>query len=200
MADTLDVVTLAEARAELGGGQDEVLLAVYITSVSRLLDSACGPVVQRAVTGETHDGGMGHILLDNFPVASVTSLVEYQGTSPLTLTAEAASTSPSSGYVADFSTGKVIRRAGKMDWRFYPGRGNVVVSYVAGRYASTATVDPRFKRAAFITLRNLWSREQGMGTVTFGPDGAPLVGATFALPNAAAAFIRDDIRVTGLVG
>ena len=36
-----------------------------------------------------------------------------------------------------------------------------------------------------------------MGTVTFGPDGQPIVGATFALPNAAAAFIREDIRGTG---
>jgi hypothetical protein len=133
-------------------------------------------------------------------VASVTTLTEHQGTTPLTLTVEAVTTSPSNGFLLDTSLGKVVRRAGKRDWWFPSGRGNVVVTYVAGRYASTLEVDQRFKRAALITLRNLWSREQGMGTVTFGPDGAPIVGATFAIPNAAAAFIREDLRVTGLVG
>lgn len=196
MADTLDVVTLAEAEADLGD-QDDTLLAAYITSVSRLLDKVCGPIVQRTVTSEVHDGGMGTIRLDEWPVASVTTLTEYQGTTAVTLTAEAVTTSPGNGYIAELGTGTIYRRSGKLDWTFYPGRANVVCTYVAGRYASTAAVDSRFKRAALITLRNLWQKEQGMGTVTFGPDGQPVVGATFALPNAAAAFIREDIRVSG---
>ena len=91
----------------------------------------------------------------------------------------------------------MCRRSGKTDYSFPTGRANIVVTYVAGRYSSTLTVDDRFKRAAFITLAHLWRREQGMGTVTFGPDGAPITGATYALPNAGAAFIQDDLRVTG---
>jgi hypothetical protein len=196
MADTLDVVTLAEFEADLGD-VDDTLAAAYITSVSRLLDKVCGPIVQRTITDEVHDGGSNMIMLSEWPVASVTSVVEYQGHTAVTLTEEAVTTSPANGFLCEFDNGEVFRRAGKRDWTFYRGRRNILVTYVAGRYATTATVDARFKRAALITLRNLWSREQGMGTVTFGPDGQPIVGATFALPNAAAAFIREDIRVSG---
>jgi len=166
MADTLDVITLAEAEADMGD-QDDTLLAAYITSVSE------------------------------WPVDSVTTVTEYQGSTAVTVTEEAVTTSPSPGFLCDFSTGALYRRAGKLDYCWYRGRRNIVVTYEAGRYADTASVDERFKRAALITLRNLWQKEQGMGTVTFGPDGQPIVGATFALPNAAAAFIREDLRVSG---
>ena len=198
MADTLDVVTLAEAREDLGDGGDSALMGQYITRISRLLDKACGPIVQRAVTAEVHDGGTYAIMLDEYPVVSVTSATEYQGTTAVTLTEEAVTSSPGSGFLVDFSTGRVWRRSGKRDWYFYPGRRNIIITYEAGRYANTASVDERFKAAALIALRNLWGREQGMGTVTFGPDGQPIVGATFALPNAAAAFIREDMRISGL--
>jgi len=200
MADTLDVVTLAEFEADAGIDADDTLAAAYITSVSRLLDKVCGPIVVRTVTGEVHDGGDGThevVQLDEWPVDSVTTVTEYQGNTAVTVTEEAVTTSPSPGFLCDFSTGALYRRAGKVDWCWYRGRRNIVVTYEAGRYADTASVDERFKRACLITLRNLWQKEQGMGTVTFGPDGQPVVGATFALPNAAAAFIREDIRTSG---
>lgn len=199
MSDTLDVVTLDEAELELGVAADtQPLLGVYVTAVSRMLDKACGPIVQRTLTSEAHDGGDYQIILDYYPVASVTSVTEYAYTQPTVLTAETVSTSPSSGYLLDGETGIVRRRMGKADYPFPHGRGNVLVTYVAGRFASTLAVDDRFKRAAFITLAHLWRREQGMGTVTFGPDGVPITGATYALPNAAAAFLQDDLRPTGL--
>jgi hypothetical protein len=197
MADTLDVVTLAEAEANMGDVPDDALLAVYITSVSRLLDKVCGPIVSRTVTAEPHDGWCEELFLHEYPVRSVTSVAEYAGVTATTLVEELVTTSPANGFTVDYSHGKVRRRAGKRDWYFPEGRKNVLVTYVAGRYADTASVDERFKMAAYITLRNLWQREQGMGTVTFGPDGQPLMGATFALPNAAAAFIREDMRVSG---
>lgn len=196
--DAWDVLTLADAEAEIGG-QDDALLAGYITSVSRLLDAACGPIVEREVTDQL-DGGGETVALTQWPVVAVTSVVEYQGTSAVPLTEETAATGPSAGFVVDAATGLLRRRIGKSDGRFFAGRRNVVVDYRAGRYATTYEVDERFRRAAIITLRHLWTAEQGMGTVTFGPDGRPLVGATFALPNAAAAFVRDDLRISGLAG
>jgi len=192
----LDVVTLDEVEAELGVDPDSrVLLSGYITSVSRMLDKACGPIVQRTVTDEKHNGGGAVILPEFYPVASVTSVTEYSGTTGTTVVEETVSTAPSDGFILYGS--KLIRRAGKRDslWAF--GRHNILVTYVAGRYADTLSVDDRFKRAAFIALGNLWRREQGMGTVTFGADGTPLVGATYALPNAAKAFIQDDLRPSG---
>lgn len=197
MSDTLDVVSLDEAEHELGIDPDaSLLLSAYITSVSRMLDKACGPVVKRTITAETHDGGRSSIILDLFPVASVTSVTEYQGTTAVALTEEEAATAPGSGFILG-SAGVLYRRSGKADARFMAGRSNVAVTYVAGRYDDTLSVDDRFKRAALVTLRNLWSKEQGMGTVTFGPDGQPIVGATYAMPNAAKSFIQDDLLVSG---
>lgn len=191
----LDVVTLDEAETELGIDPDSrVLLSGYITSVSRLLDQACGPIVKRTVTDEKHNGGDSQIWLGHWPVASVTSVTEYSGMTAVSLTAETASTAPN-GYLLDGSS--LVRRVGKNDSAWAYGRGNVLVTYVAGRYDDTLSVDERFKRAAVITLANLWRREQGMGTVTFGADGAPMLGATYALPNAAKAFIQDDLRPSG---
>jgi hypothetical protein len=199
MSDTLDVVTVDEVEAELGIDPDsQPLLPSYITSVSRMLDKACGPIVQRTITGEAHDGGDWHVSLNLFPVASVTTVTEYAHTVASVLTGETAATAPANGYLADLDSGVLLRRRAKVDWPWVSGRGNVVVTYVAGRYTSTLTVDDRFKRAAYITLANLWRREQGMGTVTFGADGMPMVGATYALPNAAKAFIQDDLRPSGL--
>lgn len=199
MSDTLDVVTVDEVEAELGVDPDsQPLLPSYITSVSRMLDKACGPVVQRTITGEAHDGGGWSVSLDQFPVASVTSVTEYVHTTAYALTGETAATAPANGYLVELETGVLLRRRVKVDWPWAAGRGNVVVTYVAGRYATTLTVDDRFKRAAYITLANLWRREQGMGTVMFGADGVPVVGATYALPNAAKAFIQDDLRPSGL--
>ena len=196
MADPLDVVTMSEAVIELGE-QDETTLAAYITAVSQLLDEACGPIVERTISGETHDGGVTVIDLRWAPVASVSTVTEYQGVTPVVLTGETATTAPAAGFLVDGESGRVWRRAGKQDAVFAGGRQSVSVTYVAGRYEDTTTVDARFKRAALITLRNLWAKEQGFGTVTFGPDGQPIVGATFAIPYAAEAFIRGDLVLGG---
>lgn len=192
-----NVISLPEAESELGIDHGtQPLVATYVTSVSRLLDQACGPVVRRTVT-EEYDGGRSCVILRQFPVAAVTAVTEYRGTAAAILTEETAATAPGDGFLLSDS-GKLYRRSGKADALFASGRRNVVVSYSAGRYDDTASVDERFKRAAMVALRNLWSREQGMGTVTFGADGAPLTGATYALPNAARAFIQDDLLVSGL--
>lgn len=195
MADALDLVTLEEVETYTGGNESPTDL--FITAVSRLIDERVGPVVQRTITAEMHNGGSHHIYLKHAPVASVTSVTEYQGTTAVSLTEEDPGTSPGSGYVLDAAAGRLTRRSGKLDWRFYPGRDNVSVTYVAGRYEDTGQVDERFKMAALISIRQLWSREQGMGTVTFGVDGQPLLGATFALPNAALAMLGYDVRLDG---
>lgn len=203
MADALDLVTLDEAESYMSVASDtQILLPSFITAVSRLIDERVGPVVQRTIAGETHDGqcvgrGAGAIYLKHTPLSSVTSVTEYQGNTAVTLTEETPSTSPGSGFLVDLTTGQVTRRSGKIDWHFWPGRDNVTVTYVAGRYADTGQVDDRFKMAALISIRQLWTREQGMGTITFGPDGAPIMGATFALPNAALAMLGFDVRLDG---
>lgn len=149
MADTLDVVTLAEAKAALGITTNtyDAVLPGLITAASRREDAYAGPVVVRAVT-EVHDGGFMSIILDQPPVSSVTTVKEYSSGSLTTLAAEVYTTAGTEmDYRVDLTTGEVKRRASGADTWF--GSGRVEIVYVAGRYATTAAVDPLFKQVAY---------------------------------------------------
>lgn len=196
--DVLDLITLNEAKDALTIDhaviQYDSILGSYVTSVSRLLDRMCGPIVQRAISNELYDGGEFTIFLDSYPLISVTSVVEYQSTTPTSLVQESNTAKSSSNFSVDLKIGKISRRNSNFNWTFTRGTQNVVVTYIAGRYADTASVDERFKEAARLTLANMWRREQGSGTVTFGPSLERTVGATFALPNAAKQMLFDDFK------
>lgn len=165
---TLDVLSSTEALAAVNLTADSTGRLVILTSaVSLQLDEMCGPVVVRTVTSETHDGGWTFIALDERPVASVTTVTEYAGTTSTTLTAESNTSKTGNDYFLD--TGGVIRRrSGGGDSRFPTGRGNVAVTYVAGRATNTAAVDAKFKQAAAMMLRNLWVSEAASGSETIG--------------------------------
>lgn len=177
MADTLDVLTLAEARSVLSLGafdasQDDPLARV-VTAVSRRLDEYIGPVVKRSVTSEVHSGGSTRIELAYGPVSAVSAVTEYQGTTATVLTAETAGTVPADGYYAERWTpnpsllsGVLIRRCSGSTGLWWPGGGNVLVSYSAGRSVSTGSVDAKHKEAAGLMLRNLWRPyQQSIGGV-----------------------------------
>lgn len=197
MADTLDVVTLAEAKAALNitaTTWDSAELPSYITAVSRRIDTIAGPVVNRAVT-DTLDGGRRTVRLTKAPVSAVTSVTEYENTTATVLTAESTSSQVANQYVLRSGAGVVIRRSSGGDALFPQGRGNVVVVYTAGRAATTAAVDSLFKQAAAIMLANLWRTEQGGGTKEYGqfipaPSGS---FPTFAVPNAVIELLADEL-------
>lgn len=194
MAD-LDVVDLDEAQAFLGrkGAAGADRLALYITSVSRRLDQACGAIVQRAVTAELHDGGDPDIRLRH-PAAAFTSVTEYQFSVPFTILHETPGTIPDFGYYAEphdpdptLFSGVLRRRQGGFPLHWYPGIGNVSVTYTAGRYADTGSVDSLFKEAALVMLRNLAGADEP-SVVTTGQYETP--GGrfpTFAIPK----FVRE---------
>lgn len=172
MADTLDVLTLSEGHKAINLSdattEHDAELASFITAVSRILDKECGPVVQRTVTDELLDGGRREVNLRLWPVSSITSVTEYSSGTSVALTAETVTSLPSSGYATDsygsepaLLSGRLIRRSNGSDTPFPAGRRNVKVTYVAGRYATTATVDARFKTCAASILRRLWKRESG---------------------------------------
>jgi hypothetical protein len=165
-----DLLTLEEARRAVNlpnptvvNAQDTTL-QLFVTGVSGRVDKLCGPVVQRAVTGERHNGGKSKVLLELQHVASVTSVTEWAGTTQTALTAETDNTKPANGFLLDPGEGGIYawvwRRSGNSDATFPAGRRNVVFAYTAGRYTATATVDETFKLAATAVLRRLYKREQ----------------------------------------
>lgn len=170
MADALDLLTLAEAKEALdltATSLHDADLPPYITAVSRGLDKLIGPVVRRTVTGEEHDGGRRFVFLRHYPVTAVTSVTEYDGTTPTVLTRETNLVKPAEGYrLARYKHdgalfGAMIeRRAGGERLCFVCGAGNVEVDYTAGRYADTASVGQLYKQAARLMLQNLWRSQQ----------------------------------------
>lgn len=200
MADTLDVITLDEAKAYLNITQTtwDTELDDWITAVSRRLDALCGPIVVRTITSEAWDGTVDGvrqtaITLRYRPVSSVTSVTEYSSTTGTTLTVETNAAKTSSNYYLNTTTGVLTRRSGNRDYVFADGRQNIVITYVAGRYANTASVDARFKVAAGMMLANLWRREQGGGTQTFGESDPFGLVATFAVPRAVEELLHEDL-------
>ncbi len=165
-----DLLTLDEAKSivwrKKGSVDDEALIQATLSAVSNRLDQACGPIVQRTVTGEVHDGGGNAIQLRLEPVASIQSIVEWdQGTST-TLTAESLSTAGTymlrPWMVPDptgLYSGLLRRRDGWSATYFPRGQDNVVVAYTAGRYATTEEVSPtRFGEVARLALGYLFKR------------------------------------------
>lgn len=196
MADTLDLLTLDEAKALLSipssntDSDDDV--ARVVTAVSRKLDELCGPVVNRTVTAETYDGSTPSVRVKRAPVFSFTTVTEYDGTAAQVLTAESNVTKTATNYLYDNVTNRLWRRSNGADYCFPAGRRNVVLTYTAGRYTSTATVDARFKQAAGIIVKHLWTTDRTGGSELFGvyPTG-------FAMPARAEELLSDELINAG---
>lgn len=201
-ADPLDVLTLAEAKAEVGitaGSTYDTQLEQLITAISRRLDDVCGPIITRTVTDELHNGGGNWIRVKYRPIATVTSITEYRYTTAQALAAETLTTKSSNDYLLDDArVGRLFRRTGGSDSTFPCGRRNVALTYTAGR---GATADQRFKEAARICLKHLWRAENTTGSATFGPADPlePFVPGvpTFAIPRAALELIADELLGRG---
>lgn len=202
MADTYDLLTLAEAKSALRIDTNDVysdgLLASAITAVSRRLDRYIGPTVVRSVTSEVHSGGYPRVELRFCPVRTVTSVVEYHTTSATTLTEKTLGTSPSDGwwgerYVPDptLYSGVIVRTVGDFHRRFWEGGGNVVCTYTAGRSDTTGAVDARIKEGAQLALRNWW-RQYEQSTAGFEEFEVPHSNfPTFVLPKACCELLHD---------
>lgn len=160
-----DLLAIDEARSAVnlpsGATQQDGELKRYLTGLSRRVDDLCGPVVIRTITDEEHDGGVHRIWLRKSPADSVTSVSEWLNTTETALTAETRASQPADAYLHGH-TGPlhfIRRRNTGSDARFPTGRQNVLVTYEAGRYASTADVDELFKLTAASILRRIWKRE-----------------------------------------
>jgi hypothetical protein len=202
MADTLDVLTLAEAKAALNipasNNDYDTELAQVVTAASRFIDDVFGPVVQRTITDERHDGYAGTVDLDHAPVVSITSVKEYSGGTASTLTAETETIAGT--YRVDLEQGIIYRRSTWVAYRF--ASQSVVVTYVAGRAATTAAVDAKFKEAGAIAAIHLWQhRGSGNGIGVVGGDGERFGNVPFSsdvLRRKLLALFPADARIPGI--
>lgn len=170
MADTLDVLTLAEAKTAINmtaaNTDHDAELAMHITAVSRLLDRECGPIVQRTVTDELHNDPGDAVTLRYSPVASIGTVREAFPGDVSTLSAGTFGSSID-GYRAepDWRGGTLLSGVLERQWQghigAWPCGAQVQVTYTAGRFTNTTTVDARFKDCAGMILRRLWKREAG---------------------------------------
>jgi len=212
VANAVDVLTLNEAKQALRVNDSDTtngaLLAAAITAVSQTLDEVCGPIMTRTVTSERCDGGDYCVNLRYWPVTAVSSVVEYSGTSATTLTEETAGTAPASGYMLEpytglanssAYTGRIIRRSGGWDYPFPVGRGNVVVTYTAGRFttnnsATNGGVTEQFKAAARMTLENWWQQFRD-AIANVGEFEVPVASfPRFAVPAAARQLLGGEVH------
>ena len=89
------------------------------------------------------------------------SLVRENQSGVLTTRSAVAFGGTTIGYYVDPSLSGRIYYASGGSFSDWPCSSQVEVTYVAGRAASTAAVDARFKTCAGSILRRLWKRESG---------------------------------------
>jgi hypothetical protein len=181
----VSLLTLAETKLHLnipaGNTTYDGELQGFIDAAQPVVEDLAGPVVQRTIVGETHDGGDTMIRTLYAPVISVQSLVEYVGTSAFTLTAQPlGSTTNNYGYEVVDSIGGVIVRRGSagVPIAFQAGQEGVVISYTAGY----ATLPANVRLGALELVRHWWQRSQQGGRPSFsgageGGDGGVSVGS-----------------------
>lgn len=205
---TLDVLSQDEAdRALKIGASDnsnDPRIISAVTAISLRLDELCGPIVVRTITAEEHHDldRTTHLWVRERPVSSFTTVTEYDRSgSSTTLSAETVSSKPAAAYRADRSegtgtlTGKIHRRSSGQGAYFGE---SVAVTYVAGRYTTTALVAPLFKEAASVALINWW---QQVLAQPGGPSTPDLDYPTYrfprqAIPQAALDILGDEARYT----
>lgn len=209
-----NILTLIELKNALNLQQvntrENDILERFNETVTAMLDGpyACGPVVQRTVTSEQHRGGCLTIRLRRWPVASVTTLTEYDGVTATVLAVETPGVVADDSYRLDprtsgtgLYTGKVERRQSGVCWSFAPDF--VVATYVAGRYAPTDVIASHFKEAAAQTAKNLWrSYEVSVGAVGEFELPAVTFPSKYGIPPAAVDLLAsagDWIGGPGLV-
>lgn len=100
---------------------------------------------------EWHGGGQKLIILSHFPVASVTSVTEYQGTASQVIAAEPwdGGSFTSNGYAVDSTRGYLYRTSGGSAAKWY---GRVKVVYTVG----SAEVPDDLREAAVLAVGHLW--------------------------------------------
>lgn len=209
MTQATDVLTPEDAKSIVRRAPSEVVhtarLEAYVSAISQKLDELVGPIVRRTVTGEEIDGtGQCHLRVRRWPVHSFTTVLSYQQGVSTTLTAETVSVA--GDYRAEkwaddptLLSGRLLRRS---SWSSqYWAYGNTfVVTYQAGRYATTAAVaGSRYWEAAALMLKSLWRAEETTAQLSDDDFFEPVSTVPgFLVPRAVKEMLADQIQYAGV--
>lgn len=179
MADALDLVTLAEAKAFLNMDADDTSedseLSSFITGITKVIESGddkfhgVGPVVEREQTAIVAAAGYCYsVSAPAWPIASLTSGAYLDDDSTVDITQ----------MIAD--RGLLITK----NYSPFPARP-WTLTFQAGRVAATADVPQNIKNGALEVLKLAWTSQRG---------GQP---PAFLIPYRAAAWLTADAFALG---
>jgi uncharacterized phiE125 gp8 family phage protein len=158
-----DVKTHLNIDASSVVNDDE--LRSFMLAATDLIEGVVGPLSRRPVTGETHNGGRGTVLLKQAPVVEVTGCTE----NGVSLSA--------GSYSLDGESGVLTRTSGFTAYTWSEGYNNVSVDYVAGRTSIPADL----AHAVLELVRHLWTTQRGSVRRSGTDDYLP--GSGFSMPN-----------------
>jgi hypothetical protein len=145
----------------------------FAATAQAMVENITGPIVPQTFT-ETFDGGQVRLILSEYPVLSIASVVENSQGTASTLAELAAPYSDTTGlsYRVDYSIGTLTRWSGTMQTKWAAGLGTVTVTYTAGRAGLPADV----RMAVLRLVEHLWTSQQGRGPTRGGSPDIPAAG------------------------
>ena len=200
-ADPRYLIGLEDARTALnlpaGVRATDEELRLYVASATPIVEDIWGPVLA-ATIDEQHDGGAVDIALDHVPVASITSVTEYDGATAWTLTKAANPAAATTySYTVDMTTGTLTRRSTLGAVRpFARGHRNIWITYVVG----TAGVTPiEVTLGTRELVRHLYQVGQQGARPAFGAvDDMQMTPSGFAVPRRVMEILKPGPRTPGV--
>lgn len=184
---TAGLCTVTEVKDQIGktSSADDTAIQTWINGVTATIESLVGPVIPRTVTDPVVYPNGSAITVEQWPIVSVTSVTEYQGTTGQAYTGI---TSPAnaSSYTYTVERNRTIRRLDGSGPAAFTG--GVVVVYSAGR----SPVPDALNRAALIIVQHLWRTRNGGAGLPALVDEPTTLDAAFgyAVPNKALDLIQ----------
>lgn len=174
-------VDWAKKHLNLTGTVENEELRRVIAATTRVVESKAGATVRRTYTAEPYDGGNPSIMLNHFPVISITTVTESGGTVA------------ASGYSLTADTGILTRVSGFTQTAWTAGFQNVLVTYVAGR----VDLPDNISLATEIIVQHLWETQRaGSATTSSAFAGEEVIptGFGFSVPRRAIELLEPDLQ------
>lgn len=201
ISSTGSLATLAELKAQLNipsaDTTYDVELQGDLDAATPFIEGITGPILQRVVTAEQHDGGRSVIVPRQQPVLSITSVTEYVGPTAYVLTAAATPALATSAYAytLDPITGAITRRSAGEAVPFPGGTDNVLVTYTVG----TSTVHPNARLAALMYAAAMWQDTQQGFAISgdSGPEGEYETSALYVATTQIRSLLESEEKLSG---